>query len=60
MALILAITAGCGRKAAPLPPILEVPETTTDLGAYQDGNEIVLNWAYPQLTRGGRELTDLA
>ncbi len=60
VALVLAIMAGCGRKAAPLPPILEVPETTTNLTAYQDGNEIVLNWAYPQLTRGGRELTDLA
>ena len=60
LALALAMTVGCGRKGAPLPPILEVPETTTDLTAYQDGNDIVLNWSYPQLTRGGRELTDLA
>lgn len=60
VAVVLAAAAGCGRKGAPLPPILEVPETTTDLSAYQDGNEIVLNWAYPELTRGGTELTDLA
>ncbi len=50
----------CGRKAPPLPPIIEVPETTTGLWAYQDGSEIVLTWPYPQLTRGGRPLTDLA
>jgi hypothetical protein len=55
-----ALLAGCGRKLPPLPPIIEVPETTTDLWAYQDGSEVLLNWSYPQLTRGGRQLTDLA
>ena len=60
LALALLLQAGCGRKAPPLPPILEVPETTTDLGAYQDGTEVVLSWSYPQLTRGGQQLTDLA
>ena len=50
----------CGRKSLPLPPIIEVPETTTDLWGYQDGTELVLTWAYPQLTRGGRPLNDLA
>ena len=49
----------CGRKSLPLPPIIEVPETTTDLWGYQDGPEIVLNWSYPQFTRGGRPLNDL-
>jgi hypothetical protein len=62
VALLLALGAlpGCGRKTLPLPPILEVPETTTDMWAYQDAEEVVLNWAYPQLTRAGRALTDLA
>jgi len=50
---------GCGRKLPPLPPIIEVPETTTNLWAYQDGPEVVLTWSYPQLTRGGQTLTDL-
>ncbi|HVN74971.1 MAG TPA: fibronectin type III domain-containing protein [Thermoanaerobaculaceae bacterium] len=50
----------CGRKSLPLPPIIEVPETTTDLWGYQDGTDIVLNWSYPTLTRGGRSLNDLA
>ena len=49
----------CGRKSVPLPPIIEVPETTTDLWGYQDGTDIILTWAYPQLTRGGRPLNDL-
>ena len=55
----LAVLGSCGRKAAPLPPVIEVPETTTDLWAYQDGGEIVLSWSYPQLTRAGRRLIDL-
>lgn len=45
--------AACGRKAPPLPPIVEVPETTTNLWAYQDGMEVMLTWAYPQLTPRG-------
>jgi hypothetical protein len=60
LSLALATVAGCGRKAIPLPPILEVPETTTDMWAYQDGMELVLTWSYPKLTRAGRRLTDLA
>jgi hypothetical protein len=56
----LATLVACGRKAIPLPPILQVPETTTDLGAYQDGEDLVLQWSYPTLTRGGQHLTDLA
>ncbi len=50
---------GCGRKADPLPPIKEVPETTTDLTVHQEGNDTVLTWSYPQLTRAGSPLVDL-
>jgi hypothetical protein len=56
----LATLVACGRKAIPLPPILQVPETTTTMWAYQDGMDLVLNWPYPTLTRGGQRLTDLA
>lgn len=52
--------AGCGRKAEPLPPIIEVPETTTDLAIRQDVDHAVLTWSYPALTRAGRPLNDLA
>jgi len=60
--LVTTMTAlgSCGRKAVPLPPIIEVPETTADLWGFQDGNEIVLGWSFPQLTRGGWPLNDLA
>ena len=57
--LALGAVAGCGRKADPMPPLIEVPETTTDLRVFQEGNEAVLEWSYPQLTRAGRQLTDL-
>ncbi|HVN30928.1 MAG TPA: fibronectin type III domain-containing protein [Thermoanaerobaculaceae bacterium] len=60
LALMFVALAACGRKLPPLPPIIEVPETTTNLTAYQDGTEVVLSWSYPQLTRGGQPLTDLA
>ena len=50
---------GCGRKGDPLPPIIEVPETTTDLAVRQEGTEAVLTWSFPQLTRAGRQLVDL-
>lgn len=55
----LVAAAGCGRKSPPLPPIIEYPETTRDLTVYQEGDEAVLEWSYPQLTRAGRQLTDL-
>ena len=60
LAVALAALAACGRKASPLPPILEVPETTTDLSAFQDGTEMVLTWSYPKLTRAGSQLADLS
>ncbi len=50
---------GCGRKADPLPPIIEVPETTTDLAVFQEQLDAVLTWSFPKLTRAGRTLTDL-
>jgi fibronectin type 3 domain-containing protein len=53
------LLASCGRKLPPLPPIVEVPETTTDLTVFQQENDIVLTWSYPSLTRAGRALTDL-
>lgn len=59
LALAAVTAGGCGRKAEPLPPVIEVPETTTDLAVRQDGNEAVLTWSFPQLTRAGRRLVDL-
>ncbi|MGC8917438.1 MAG: hypothetical protein ACP5NF_10725 [Thermoanaerobaculum sp.] len=60
-ALVLAflVLAGCGRKGPPLPPLREVPETTTDLAVVQEEGEVILRWSYPALTRSGRPLGDL-
>ncbi|HPW55287.1 MAG TPA: fibronectin type III domain-containing protein [Thermoanaerobaculaceae bacterium] len=57
--LIALVGGGCGRKADPMPPVIEVPETTTDLEVRQEGSEAVLDWSFPQLTRAGRRLVDL-
>lgn len=59
-AVMVGALIGCGRKADPLPPIIEVPETTTDLTVVQMEEEAVLTWSYPQMTRAGRPLVDLA
>ena len=43
---------GCGRKGDPLPPIIEVPETTTDLTVHQEGTEAVLDLVVPATDPG--------
>ncbi|MCX7894418.1 MAG: fibronectin type III domain-containing protein [Thermoanaerobaculum sp.] len=50
---------GCGRKGPPLPPLREVPETTTDLTVFQEEQEVVLRWSFPTLTRSGQPLRDV-
>ncbi len=57
--LLALMGGGCGRKADPMPPVIEVPETTADLEVRQEGGEAVLVWSFPQLTRAGRRLVDL-
>ena len=60
LVIVLAVVlAACGRKGPPLPPIIEVPETTTDLAVHQVEHDAVLTWSFPSLTRAGRALTDL-
>ena len=59
LTVALAALAACGRRGDPLPPIVEVPETTTDLFVYQEQLDAVLTWSYPKLTRAGRTLADL-
>ncbi len=59
VAILVTVVSGCGRKGDPLPPILQVPETTTDLSAIQVQDTVRLAWSYPALTRAGANLTDL-
>ncbi len=56
---VVALLAACGRKGPPLPPIIDVPETTTGLWSHQELDELVLTWKYPAMTKSGRTLTDL-
>jgi hypothetical protein len=58
MALMMFV-AGCGKQAAPQPPIVRVAERTTDLSAVQEGLEAVLRWTYPSLTTSGQALTEI-
>lgn len=56
---MMVVISGCGRKLPPLPPIIDVPETTLDLSVHQDLMNAVLIWSYPTMTRAGRPLVDL-
>lgn len=57
--ILVVLLFACGRKGPPLPPLREVPETTTDLAVSQEENEVVLRWSYPSFTRSGQPLRDL-
>jgi hypothetical protein len=56
---VLLGTLGCGKEAAPQPPILRIAERTTDLAAVQEGTEAVLSWGYPAMTTAGEALTEI-
>ncbi len=45
--VILAVTAGCGKKGPPLPPIVRVPAAVSQLTARRVGDDVVLNLALP-------------
>jgi hypothetical protein len=53
------IAPGCGRRGAPLPPVVRVAERTRDLQVVQEGTFAVLTWSYPSMTRAGGPLPDL-
>ena len=58
-AIALLLVVGCGKEGAPLPPEIRVAERTTDLTAFQEGDEAVLRWSYPAMTTSGQNLTDI-
>ena len=53
--LVLPLLA-CGKKGDPLPPLRNIPQTTTDLKVKQQGRQILLDMAYPSMTVGGMTL----
>ena len=56
---VLITGAGCGKEGPPLPPEIRVAERTTDLAAFQEGDEAVLRWSYPTMTTAGQTLNQL-
>ncbi len=56
VALVIVLS-GCGKEGPPLPPEIRVAERITDLTAFQEGDDAVLQWSYPSLTTNGESLT---
>lgn len=57
--IVVPVLSGCGKEGPPLPPLIRVAERTSDLTAYQEGEEAVLRWSYPSLTTAGGALPDV-
>jgi len=55
----LLLVSGCGKEGPPLPPEIRVAERTTDLTAFQEGDQAVLRWGYPTMTTAGQSLTEI-
>jgi hypothetical protein len=45
---------GCGYVGEPLPPLLNIPQSVTDLAAMQRGSKIIVHFTLPKLTTEGR------
>jgi hypothetical protein len=46
--LTLAISAGCGKRRPPQPPVERVPQRTELLSGVQRGNRVILSWPAPR------------
>ena len=47
-ALILCLSASCGKRRPPLPPTENVPQRTELLSGVQRGNQVILSWPAPR------------
>ena len=56
LVLLALAVVGCGKKGDPLPPLRDIPLTTTDLSVLQQGRLLVLELAYPTTTVSGMSL----
>lgn len=48
LVLGVAVSAGCGKRRPPLPPVERVQQRTELLSGTQQGNEVILSWPAPQ------------
>ncbi|MDT4967666.1 MAG: hypothetical protein QOJ64_2403 [Acidobacteriota bacterium] len=46
--IVLTLSAACGKRRPPLPPVERVPQRTELLSGAQRGNQIILSWPAPQ------------
>jgi len=51
--------AACGKKGDPLPPLRVIPQKTTDLKIRQQGQQILLEMHYPNVTAAGLALGEI-
>lgn len=60
LAIALALTAGCGKKGDPTPPVRAIPAPVKDLALHQQGEDLILQFEYPKMTIGGGPLPGIA
>lgn len=53
LALLLGAAAGCGNQGDPAPPLRSVPAATSDLRVRQQGDRLLLDFTFPQVTPAG-------
>ncbi len=59
LAFLLLVFAGCGAPGDPMPPLLNIPERTTDLEASQQAGELIVRWTLPSLSTEALPVKDL-
>jgi uncharacterized protein len=59
IALLVAATAGCGKKAPPMPPDSLVPGEVRNFSVRQDRQALSLQWLIPKLNINRQPLTDI-
>lgn len=59
LALLLAVSAHCGKKGDPQPPMPRGARAVSDLAVEQEGAEAVLTFSFPDRLSTGERLTDL-
>lgn len=57
--LVLGLSAACGKKGPPLPPMRYVPAAAKNLTVRQRGDVLVVRMGYPSLTTDGQSLPGL-
>jgi predicted phage tail protein len=48
LCVFVVLTAGCGKRRPPLPPVERVQQRTEFLSGAQQGNEVILSWPAPR------------